>query len=158
MGMFYTPLKGVLMFPKCNLCFPLVAISLKIWPGSPCRNALSAGGPHSLVCRISAFCSLLFWVKQNCVLKYVRAHTRLLLFLHLNFNNFQSKFACKETDEGRGVWTPPPPPGKSQNYRFLSNTGLDPLKSQSYQASIQCKAIIGTPAKRHLDGISLAGR
>ena len=29
-----------------------------------------------------------------------------------------------------------------------SNTGLDPLKSQSYQASIQCWVIIGTPAKR----------
>ena len=33
---------------------------------------------------------------------------------------------------------------------FSSNTGPDPLKNCSYQASIQCWAIIGTPAKRHL--------
>ena len=30
----------------------------------------------------------------------------------------------------------------------------NPLKSQSYQASIQCWAIIGPPAKRHLNGVS----
>ena len=48
-----------------------------------------------------------------------------------------------------------PPPEKSQkNIRFLSNTGSDPLKkTQSYQASIQCWAIVG-----HLKGVSLAGR
>ena len=33
-----------------------------------------------------------------------------------------------------------------------------PLKSQSYQSSIQCWAIIGPVAKRHLNGVSLAGR
>ena len=34
---------------------------------------------------------------------------------------------------------------------FLSNTGPDPPgKSQNYQASIQCWAITGPPAKRHL--------
>ena len=33
---------------------------------------------------------------------------------------------------------------------FLSNTGPDPLeKSQSYQASFQCWANIGRPAKHH---------
>ena len=47
---------------------------------------------------------------------------------------------------------------KSQKYRFSGNTGPDPLKLQSYQVSIQCWAIIGTPAKRHLNGFSLAGR
>ena len=53
----------------------------------------------------------------------------------------------------------PPPLGKSQKYRvFFSNTGLDPLKIVSYQASIQCWATIGMPAKRHLNGVSLAGR
>ena len=39
---------------------------------------------------------------------------------------------------------------------FLSNTGLDPLKN--HKVNIQCWAIIGTPAKRHLNGVSLAGR
>ena len=33
---------------------------------------------------------------------------------------------------------------------FSSNTGPDPLKNRSYQASIQCWAIISTPTKRHL--------
>ena len=49
---------------------------------------------------------------------------------------------------------PPPPPTKkkkkSQKYRVLSNTAPDPLK--------QARAIIGTPAKCHLNGVSLAGR
>ena len=34
---------------------------------------------------------------------------------------------------------------------FLNNAGPEPLKKkQSYQASIQCLAIIGPPAKRHV--------
>ena len=33
-----------------------------------------------------------------------------------------------------------------------------PLKSQSYQSSIQCWAIIGPPVKRHLNGVALTGR
>ena len=33
-----------------------------------------------------------------------------------------------------------------------------PEKSQNYQASIQCWGIIGPPANRHLNGVSLAGR
>ena len=44
----------------------------------------------------------------------------------------------------------PPPPEKSQNIRFSSNTCLDPLKNRSCEASIQCWAFIGMPAKRHL--------
>ena len=41
---------------------------------------------------------------------------------------------------------------------FLSILVRFPLKSQSYQASIRCWAISGTPAKRHLNGVSLAGQ
>ena len=45
----------------------------------------------------------------------------------------------------------PDPAEKSQNIGLnSSNTGPDPLKNHSYQASIQCWAIIGRPAKRHL--------
>ena len=58
----------------------------------------------------------------------------------------------------RGVWTPPPPEKNHKNIGFLSITGLDPLqKAQNYQASIQCWAIIVTPAKRRLIGVLLAG-
>ena len=48
-------------------------------------------------------------------------------------------------DRGSG-----PPSEKSQKIGFSSNTGPDPLKNRSYQASNQCWAIIGTPAKCHL--------
>ena len=44
-----------------------------------------------------------------------------------------------------------PPLKNHQNIGFPGNTGPDPLKSQSYQASIQCWAIIGMSAKRHLN-------
>ena len=51
------------------------------------------------------------------------------------------------------------PPEKIPKYRGFSHSCLDPLKkSQKYQASIQCWAIISTSAKRHLNGVLLAGR
>ena len=53
----------------------------------------------------------------------------------------------------RGTGGPDPPPEKSQkNLGFFSNMG------QSYQASIQCRVIIGTLANRHLNGVSLVGQ
>ena len=52
-----------------------------------------------------------------------------------------------------------PPLKKHKHLGFLSNTGPDPLKkSQSCQARILCWTIIDTPAKRHVNGVSLAGR
>ena len=40
---------------------------------------------------------------------------------------------------GGGSGSGPPPPLKNyQNIGFSSNTGPDPLKNRSYQASIQC--------------------
>ena len=48
-------------------------------------------------------------------------------------------------DRGSG-----PPLKDHKNIVFSSIIGLDPLKNRSYQASIQCWAIIGMPAKRHL--------
>ena len=59
---------------------------------------------------------------------------------------------------GGGVRTPPL--SSYKNIGFFSNTILVriPLKSQSYQSSIQCWTSIGPPAKRHLNGVSLAGR
>ena len=49
--------------------------------------------------------------------------------------------------------TLPGPLKNHKNIGFLSNSGPDPLK-----ISIQCWAIISTPAKRHLNGVSLEGR
>ena len=52
-----------------------------------------------------------------------------------------------------------PPPWKITTiYGSLAILVRIPLKLQSYQSSIQCWAIIGAQAKRHLNGVSLAGR
>ena len=51
---------------------------------------------------------------------------------------------------GRGYGAPPPPE-KSQNMNFLAILDRIPWNSQNYQASIRRWAIIGTPAKRHLN-------
>ena len=45
-----------------------------------------------------------------------------------------------------------------KNIGFPSIIGPDPLKSQSYQATIQCWAIISRQAKCHLNGVSQAGQ
>ena len=50
----------------------------------------------------------------------------------------------------RGSAPPPPTLENHKNIGFLAILVRIPLKSQSYQASIQCRAIIGTPAKRRL--------
>ena len=61
----------------------------------------------------------------------------------------------REGDRGSG----PPPPWKILKIKgFLAIQVWIPWKSQSYQAMIECWVIIGTPAKRHLNGVSLAGR
>ena len=55
-----------------------------------------------------------------------------------------------------------PPTEKYKKYMvslklFLAILARTTLKSQSYQSSIQCWALIGPPAKRHLNGVLLAG-
>ena len=52
------------------------------------------------------------------------------------------------------------PTEKAQCYAgFLSNTGLDPLKKhKTTKPAFKVLAIIGPPAKRHLNGVLLAGR
>ena len=59
---------------------------------------------------------------------------------------------------GTGGPPPPPPPPPPENHKtkgFFRWSG-SPEKSQSGQTSIQCWAIIDPPAKRHLNGVSLA--
>ena len=72
-------------------------------------------------------------------------------------NKDDIKLSCADPEGGGGKRSgpsPPPPPKNHKNIGFLKS----PEKSQSYQSSIQCWAIIGTPAKRHLNGVSLEGR
>ena len=68
-------------------------------------------------------------------------------------------FPHAQIQRGEGTGDPDPPPWKNTKYRvsYQYRSG-SPNKSQSYKASIQCWAIVGPPAKRHLNGVSLAGR
>ena len=61
---------------------------------------------------------------------------------------------CADPEGGQGVQPSPPPLKNHKNIGFSSNTGPDLLRNRSYEASIQCWIIIGTPVKR----VSLAGR
>ena len=78
----------------------------------------------------------------------------------LNYKSFHRwKTTHGRIQRGAGRGQGAGPPENHKNIGFVRKTGPDPMKkSQSYQASIQCWAIIGTPAKRHLKGVSLAGR
>ena len=66
--------------------------------------------------------------------------------------------ACADPEGDRG----PDPLENHKNIVFLAILApYDPLKTvklPSHQASFQFWAIIGTPAKRHLNGVSLADR
>ena len=55
---------------------------------------------------------------------------------------------------GQGVQTPHPLKNH-KNILFLSNTGPNPVKITKLPNQIQCWPIIGTPAKRHLNGVLL---
>ena len=83
---------------------------------------------------------------SHCWFSHVTAH----------FSQRLSCLAWADPEGGQGVRTPPE---NHQNIGFLSKnqywSGF-PEISQSYQASIQCGAIIGTPTKRHLNGVWLA--
>ena len=59
--------------------------------------------------------------------------------------------ACADPEGGGGGGRGSGSPLKNhKNIGFSSNTGPDPLKNRSYQASIECWAIIDTPAECHL--------
>ena len=75
------------------------------------------------------------------------AHLRRLVWVFVACCKYQNIMKLHVRIQVR---TPPPPPEKSQNIGFSSNTCPDPLKNCSCEASIQCWDSIGMPAKRHL--------
>ena len=90
------------------------------------------------------------------IVKFLRLRSVNYLDFTSNENNIASRSHMRGSIVGGGGG--PGPLENHKNIGFLSNTGPGPdLKSQSYQ-TIQCEAIIDTQAKRHLNGISLAGR
>ena len=63
-------------------------------------------------------------------------------------------FSAWADPEGTGDRWSGPPLKNHKNIGFLSNTGPGPLKNHKATKP----AVIYTPAKRHLKGVSLAGR
>ena len=66
----------------------------------------------------------------------------------------QEQFSSADPEGVEGVQAP------LKNHKkigFLSNTGPDPLKNHkaTEPSQIQCRAVTGTPAQRHLNGVSL---
>ena len=59
---------------------------------------------------------------------------------------------------GTGCPNPPPPPKNYKNRVSLQYWSGSIEKSPSHKTRIQCWAIIGTPPKRNLNGVSVAGR
>ena len=68
--------------------------------------------------------------------------------------------ACADPEGGGGYRGSGHRPLRNhKNIGFPSDTDPEPLKNhKAAQANIQCWAINGTPAKCHLNSVSLAGR
>ena len=81
-------------------------------------------------------------VSREARTKYMYSTTGLL-----------SETTCADPEGGGGAGGLDPLKNHIAQYWFAS-----PGKAQSYQPSIQFWAIIGPLAKRHLHGVSLAGR
>ena len=94
-------------------------------------------------------------------LRCVTKLTWALLLIHVLISCEQTSMcttyiSCADP-KGVGTGVPDPPPWKITKYRVSQQYWSgSPEKSKSYQASVQCWAIIGTPAKRNLNGVSLA--
>ena len=88
----------------------------------------------------------------NRLNKYIsRCHILCLRWLRTNVHAKCINGYTWADPEG-GTGGPDPPLKNHKNIGLFSNMG------QSYQASIQCRVIIGTLANRHLNGVSLVGR
>ena len=67
--------------------------------------------------------------------------------------------SCADPEVGVATGGPaPPPPENHKNIGFPSITGLDLLKITKLQSQHSMWVIIGTPAKRHFNGVSLVGQ
>ena len=90
----------------------------------------------------------------NRLNKYIsECHILCLRWLRTNVHaKCINGYTWADPEGGQGVQTPPPLKNHKNIVFFFSNMG------QSYQASIQCRVIIGTLANRHLNGVSLVGR
>ena len=84
----------------------------------------------------------------------VEINRRLRWIRHLSCPCFL--FLVRRSREGAGG--PDSPLKNHKNIGFLSTTGPDPLKITKPLSQHPCWAITRTPAKRHLNGVSLAGR
>ena len=74
-----------------------------------------------------------------------------------NVSLLRLDFLCMNLSWNFHLFIIPPPRKITKKYRVSKQYWLNSLKNHSYQASIQCWANIDTPAKRHLNGVLLAG-
>ena len=72
--------------------------------------------------------------------------------------DFANTYMCGSRGGGGGQGSGPPPLENYKNIGFLCNTGRDSLKNHKATKPALHVAIIGPPAKRHLNGVSQAGR
>ena len=90
-------------------------------------------------------------MNMHCLIRFINVQG-----LHEHDENASS---CADPEVGGDRGSGPPPPWKITKIKgSLAILVQVPLKSQSHQSSIQCWATIVPPAKRHLNGVSLAVR
>ena len=81
-------------------------------------------------------------------------HVYFVIFKQTSIQNMKT---WANPEGGKGIR--PHPLKNHKNIGFLSNTGPDPLKyNKATEPAFNGWAIIGTPAKRLLNGVLLAGR
>ena len=114
------------------------------------NNWVSSQIKRCFICLLVALKTLV----GKVVYEYKLDETTLLAYTN-NQDPYQSwpPVYARIQREEQGVRAPPP----LKNHKNIRSLG-SPEKSQGYQASIQCWATISTPAKRHLNGVSLAGQ
>ena len=123
------------------------------------RECLNASNAHAdlLTCPAKLDVELLVWHSPASIISDTSAASLLADMISIKLSCTCHYAKCPCADPG-GETGSADPLKNHKNKGFLSIAGPDPLTSQSYYFSIRCWAIIGTPAKHHLNGVPLAGR
>ena len=96
--------------------------------------------------------------RENKILAKISEFTVNNLRVLLKVVSYPSPLACSDPERGTGDWTPL---DNDKYIGFLGNTVPDPLKkykSSKRAFNVLCCVIIGPPAKRHLNGVTLGGQ
>ena len=125
-----------------NMCYAQEVVAVLLWLpivySTLCSASSSKYMYYYVVYPHGRYCLLEFSNKPSALFRSVYVLQLTLIMLYMR--GFRG---------GHEVRTPSPLKNL-KNIGFLSSWSGSPEKLQSYQASIQCSAIIGTPEKRHL--------